>query len=289
MLDGEQKKGGIFQTLRGRNPGFFRTVQRVVSEWVSDHCLCLIMAEKNVKRKGLRRSASFNFFTVPSPIRKLMRAEVSKKRVNGNNKVEIIGSLADLSGGDGGNNNNGVLNIEDIRVWKEKIGEFGFKATNPEALTTNLSWLVGGGSRHIDVYETPSQPPSHLNVRDADQQQQQQQQQQRSYALSRSKSVCDLTYVNLMGDEKPSMDTMSEYNNSNSNSMTTADKSTSTTLSGISLQRRRNKTILGSFPLLHKFSRSLNSLSYGDNNDNDAGLSGVPGMMCPEFSPDDDR
>jgi len=160
--------------------------------------------------------------------------------------------------------------------------------------TVNVAWLVGAtshpnqpqpqplsrpkdpllGSSHpyvrqyIDIFEH-SQPPSHLAVKEANEDADDTVesfaasggvdvdsaclQSHRAYTLSRSKSACDLAYANLVA--AASMPPADETQSEAVTPVAKEDKATLTRLSSSSSSSRRNRTILGSFPLFYKLSQ----------------------------------
>jgi hypothetical protein len=155
--------------------------------------------------------------------------------------------------------------------------------------TVNVAWLVGASSQppqmdaqpppmrprdsilasshpyvrqYIDIFEN-SQPPSHLAVKEAGDETVESfaasggldvddsfGQSRRAYTLARSKSACDLAYANLVAasSSPPADETQSEA----VPQVAMQDKATLTRLSSSS---KRNRTILGSFPLFYKLSQ----------------------------------
>ena len=253
------------------------------------------------KSVSLHRSASSLSTSVSSGFqlgRKLFRKSSTgenRGHREESNKVEIIRNLSDLK-----TEEKPSLSLEDIRVWNQKtLGDRRFVA-GPNNCTTNVAWLVGAthsdsvppppppakldpGARHIDIYES-SQPPSHLNVKEPEPEMETASvsaastMPRRGYTLARSKSVCDLAYVNLnaIGESLVSAEERSVFSGFSETSSecgtSRRDKSTNTSRGG-TFQRKgrvvRNRTILGSFPLFYKLSQSLSSLNTKATNEDE--------------------
>ena len=208
------------------------------------------------------------------------------------NRVEIIRNVSDL-------HRQSSLSLEDISIWSRTVleGRTSLFAPGPNKTTTDVSWFVGttattnsnnntgssnAESRHIDIYEhSLKHLPPDLNVKDPeyDESYDDTGGGGGGYALSRSKSVCDIQVLDVAAASSKTSEDASSASSSSSNS------------TGPSRSKVvRNKTILGSFPLFYKLSQSLSSLNTtmsnghrgGGSNDNEEDEGGGGGK-CPVF------
>lgn len=267
------------------------------------------MASKRRYRKVIRSTSHLSSQSLRKIFFRPTTGEVSDGGCGTGNAVEIIRSISDLNNNDNGGDDDGFrsggtsksnnrvsqsVSLEDVRLWSRLGDSFG--KPGPNRCTTNLAWLVGTTERpnkrsnynhnswttemssssslirHVDVVDIEnSRPPSHLNVKDVVQVASG---SESNFPLSqRSKSVHDLSYVNLCCDDTLSdispyrWDTASGASSVNTNTAARRKRSLGgSNVAKNSITGGKNSidkpTALGNLPLFHKFSlQSLTSVS----------------------------